>query len=193
MRTRSGKCKYGDLGLRSGRIKRVPKLCPTHPRGTAGAQRMITVVPFARTNNAGKIVSCAGMCWSHADTTRVNARTTVVSYLGSDWQKPPYDESKGAVLRLTLARSTCVMHVADLEITVGEMVAALNIATKAILGQTAEDAPTYFDIDSLDMDRYDRLAFKSSVLPNKVAIATYVKNDMYRIASPMLLHVLLRP
>jgi hypothetical protein len=118
-------------------------------------------------------------------------------YFGADWTAPPYDTSRGAVLRLTLASSACVMHVPDLSITVGEVVEALKIATKATLGEEhtpLEDAdPPDFNLDSIDMDRYDRVAFDSSVLPNDMPLAAFVKQNVYRINNPLILHLLLRP
>ena len=137
-------------------------------------------------------------------------------------------------MRLTLARSACIMHVPDTLVTIGEVVTALKIATKATLGETLDvpnvpnvpnilDTPTLsdgrtnpenlenpenhenaehaedpdnmedFDLDSLDMDRYDRVAFNSSVLPNHMPLSTYVKTEVYKVNRPMILHVLLRP
>jgi hypothetical protein len=139
------------------------------------------------------IVAQKGVSWALTNRTHVDATTTVDVYLGTDWRDPPYDASKGAVLRLTLARSACVVHAPDLSITVGEVVAALKVATKATMGDAPEGTdPNEFDLDSLDMDRYDRVAFDSSVLANTMPLSTVVKQKVYRIANPMMLRMLLR-
>jgi hypothetical protein len=195
------------------------------------------VVPFARTNAAGRIVAQKGIHWALTSRSRIDALTAVDVFFGMDWRTPPYDETKGVVLRLTLARSACMMHVPDTLVTIGEVLSALKIATKATLGDTLDvpnvpnilDAPRLlknlenlenpenpedlknpenldnakraedpddmedFELDSLDMDRYDRVAFNSSVLPNHMPLSTYVKTEVYKINRPMILHVLLRP
>jgi hypothetical protein len=88
------------------------------------------------------------------------------------------------------------MHVPELSITVGEVVEALKIATRATLGEEdtpLEDTdPPVFNLDSLDMNRYDRVASDSSVLPNDMALSTFVKQNVYRINNPLILHMLLR-
>ena len=169
------------------------------------------MVPFARTDPAGKIFAQKGICWTLTSRAQLNALTTVDVYFGTDWRSPPYDASKGVVLRLTLAQSACVMHVPDTSVTVGEVVAALKTATKATLenpenSENSENSenPTSpnvpddpcelddFDLNSLDMDLYDRVAFNCYELPNNMALSKYVKQDVYNILKPMILHVLLR-
>jgi len=206
------KCRFGRRGC----SRCNPLFVPL--RGHKRAPCTIIVVPFARTDPAGKIFAQKGICWTLTSRAQLNALTTVDVYFGTDWRSPPYDASKGVVLRLTLAQSACVMHVPDTSVTVGEVVAALKTATKATLVEAPGDdmalensensknsvnseSPRVpddpcdsddFDLNSLDMDRYDRVAFNSYELPNNMSLSKYVKQDVYNISNPMILHVLLR-
>lgn len=229
------KCRYGRRGCSRCNPNFIPLRRPS--RCPKRAPCTISVVPFARTNAAGRIVAQKGIHWALTSRSRIDALTAVDVFFGMDWRTPPYDETKGVVLRLTLARSACMMHVPDTLVTIGEVLSALKIATKATLGDTLDvpnvpdilDAPRLlknlenlenpenpedlknpenldnakraedpddmedFELDSLDMDRYDRVAFNSSVLPNHMPLSTYVKTEVYKINRPMILHVLLRP
>ena len=191
------KCRFSRRGCSKCDPNFVPLRSRAPSRKPARAPCTITVVPFARTNDEGRIVTRPSIKWALTHSARADELTVVDVYFGANWLAPPYDISRGAVLRLTLASSACVMHVPDLSITVGEMVEALKIATKATLGE--EDTPMEdanvpdFNLDSLYMDRYDRLAFDSSVLPNDMALSTFVKQTVYRINNPLILHLLLRP
>jgi len=190
MRTRSTLCNYGDLGLRSGRA-RIHALAN---KPTSAAQLTITIIPFARTNEAGRIMEKAGIRWASVSNTRINKRSTVEVYVGSDWRSPPYDASKGVVMRAALAQSTCIVHVADLTVTMGEVVRALRVATKAVLGpQKEEGKSAVFDLNTVDMDLYNRLAFDNSSLPNNMALGRIVRlTDMYSIKNPMIVQLMLR-
>jgi hypothetical protein len=190
------KCRFSRRGCSKCDPNFVPLRSRTPSRKPARAPCTITVVPFARTNGEGRIVTRPSIHWALTHSTRVDELTVVDVYFGADWTAPPYDTSRGAVLRLTLASSACVMHVPELSITVGEVVEALKIATRATLGEEdtpLEDTdPPVFNLDSLDMNRYDRVASDSSVLPNDMALSTFVKQNVYRINNPLILHMLLR-
>ena len=191
------KCRFGRRGCSKCDPDFVPLRARAPSRKPARAPCTITVVPFARTNDEGTIVTRPSIPWALTHSTRVDELTVVDVYYGADWRVPPYDTSGGAVLRLTLASSACVMHVPDLSITVGEVVEALRLATKATLGE--EDTPRenvdppVFNLDSLDMNLHDRVAFDSSVLPNNMALSTFVNQKVYRINNPLILHLLLGP
>jgi hypothetical protein len=136
----------------------------------------------------------AGIRWASVSSSRINKRTTVEVYFGSDWRSPPYDASKGVVMRAALAQSTCIVHVADLTVTMGEVVRALRVATKTVLGpQKEEKKSAFFDINTVDMDLYNRLAFDNFSLPNNLALGRIVKfTDLYSIKNPMFVQLMLR-
>jgi hypothetical protein len=172
-----GKCRYHYRGCRRCNPTFVPLRAP--PRAVC----TITVVPFVRTNAAGRVVAQKGVVWLLHSRANVNVRTLVDVYLGSDWRAPPYDVSMGAVLRLTLADSTCVIHVPDLSVTAGEVVAALNVATKATMCET---------MDAELMANCNLLVFNSTELPNSMPLSTCVDQNIYTVTKPMLLQVLMK-
>jgi hypothetical protein len=168
--------------------------CPPLTIGvvTFEAARTITGVPVAWTDGDRRIGSQRGIIWSRMNGTRVDANTVVDVFCGADWANPPYAASIGAVIRFKLAMSTCIMHVPDLSIKVGEVGEALKVATKASF-ETPNVGRVGFDLNTVDMDLYDRVSYKCSVLPNNMAIGTYVGDEAFRITSPMRLQLLLRP
>ena len=143
------KCRYGRRGCSRCNPNFIPLRRPS--RCPKRAPCTISVVPFARTNAAGRIVAQKGIHWALTSRSRIDALTAVDVFFGMDWRTPPYDETKGVVLRLTLARSACMMHVPDTLVTIGEVLSALKIATKATLGDTLDvpNVPNILDTPRL--------------------------------------------
>ena len=212
MRTRGSN--YGDLGLRSGLVRFIRK-CKVAAAARqpveqavvrAQAQRVVTVIPFVATSE-GFVVAEKGFLWTRTHRLPVDRATVVDVYFGRDWRAPPYDPN-GVVLRVTLAESTTVIHVGDLTVTIGDVIAAMTVATKVCLegldglqgleglegleGVEEETSADNDGVNTLNMDLYDRVAHEYTVLCNTTPLCSYAKEGEYSVAQPMRLRMLLR-
>jgi hypothetical protein len=201
MRTRS--ClKYGDLGLRSGHLKQPVEASPRPNISVLGVRksasccklRKITVVPCVTKLSNGKMRIERGTPFCYQRSNDVGSNITMDVYLGMDWDTPPFDSTNGTVLRLQFAQTESIMHIVDVSITVGEIVAALQTATEPYLPsipRLTSQARAPFDLDTLDVHAYDRITFDGTELLNDSSIGTYIREHVYKLGYPMQLGLLL--